>query len=164
MNPNVIVSKPKKYHVSFLAGGTLRFWQQIYILKILARLNLAVTCCVSCRILKSPTFLPRYADLIKNLWSCSSRTIAPLKMRWTVAKFAPQFSGFGQHDAQELLDFLLDGLHEDLNRWELYMRWSHEGRLTYPNSALVLNRYCMLLCRCVNHRFEFIMNYHLIIS
>lgn len=58
----------------------------------------------------------RYGTLIKNLWSCSSRTIAPLKMRWTVGKFAPQFSGFGQHDAQELLDFLLDGLHEDLNR------------------------------------------------
>lgn len=31
-------------------------------------------------------------------------------------KFAPQFSGYAQHDAQELLAFLLDGMHEDLNR------------------------------------------------
>ena len=31
-------------------------------------------------------------------------------------KYAPQFAGFQQHDAQELLAFLLDGLHEDLNR------------------------------------------------
>lgn len=31
-------------------------------------------------------------------------------------KFAPQFLGFQQHDSQELLGFLLDGLHEDLNR------------------------------------------------
>jgi len=30
--------------------------------------------------------------------------------------FAPQFSGYQQHDSQELLAFLLDGLHEDLNR------------------------------------------------
>ena len=27
-----------------------------------------------------------------------------------------QFTGFAQHDAQEFLAFLLDGLHEDLNR------------------------------------------------
>lgn len=33
-----------------------------------------------------------------------------------VGRFAPQFSGFQQHDSQELLAFLLDGLHEDLNR------------------------------------------------
>ena len=31
-------------------------------------------------------------------------------------RFAPQFSGYQQHDSQELVAFLLDGLHEDLNR------------------------------------------------
>jgi ubiquitin carboxyl-terminal hydrolase 8 len=30
-------------------------------------------------------------------------------------RFAPQFSGTDQHDSQEFLTFLLDGLHEDLN-------------------------------------------------
>lgn len=33
-----------------------------------------------------------------------------------LAKFAAQFSGWQQHDAQELTMFVLDGLHEDLNR------------------------------------------------
>ena len=33
-----------------------------------------------------------------------------------VGRFAPQFSGYQQQDSQELLSFLLDGLHEDLNR------------------------------------------------
>ncbi|XP_040448195.1 ubiquitin carboxyl-terminal hydrolase 4 isoform X3 [Falco naumanni] len=33
-----------------------------------------------------------------------------------VGQFAPQFSGYQQQDSQELLAFLLDGLHEDLNR------------------------------------------------
>jgi ubiquitin carboxyl-terminal hydrolase 4/11/15 len=33
-----------------------------------------------------------------------------------VGRFAPQFLGYQQHDSQELLTFLLDGLHEDLNR------------------------------------------------
>ena len=31
-------------------------------------------------------------------------------------RFAPQFCSHKQHDSQELLTFLLDGLHEDLNR------------------------------------------------
>lgn len=33
-----------------------------------------------------------------------------------MTKHAPQFAGGGQHDSQELLEWLLDGLHEDLNR------------------------------------------------
>lgn len=38
----------------------------------------------------------------------------PLQMQ--VGRFAPQFSGYQQNDSHELLAFLLDGLHEDLNR------------------------------------------------
>ena len=34
----------------------------------------------------------------------------------SVGRFAPQFSGYQQQDSQELMAFLLDGLHEDLNR------------------------------------------------
>lgn len=33
-----------------------------------------------------------------------------------VASKASQFTGYAQHDAQEFMAFLLDGLHEDLNR------------------------------------------------
>lgn len=29
---------------------------------------------------------------------------------------APQFTGYGQQDAQEFLRFLLDGIHNELNR------------------------------------------------
>ncbi|XP_006811225.1 ubiquitin carboxyl-terminal hydrolase 32-like [Saccoglossus kowalevskii] len=58
----------------------------------------------------------RYGDLVQDLWSGTSKSIAPLKLRWTIGKYAPRFNGFQQHDSQELLAFLLDGLHEDLNR------------------------------------------------
>ena len=34
----------------------------------------------------------------------------------TICKLAPQFEGTAQQDSQELLAFLMDGLHEDLNR------------------------------------------------
>ncbi|XP_039266977.2 ubiquitin carboxyl-terminal hydrolase 32-like [Styela clava] len=60
----------------------------------------------------------RYGDLVQELWSGKSKSTAPLKLRWTISKYAPRFNGFSQHDSQELLSFLLDGLHEDLNRVE----------------------------------------------
>lgn len=42
--------------------------------------------------------------------------VTPKAFKETLCKFAPQFEGNQQHDAQELLNFILDGLHEDLNR------------------------------------------------
>uniref|UniRef100_A0A673Y869 Ubiquitin carboxyl-terminal hydrolase 32 n=1 Tax=Salmo trutta TaxID=8032 RepID=A0A673Y869_SALTR len=57
-----------------------------------------------------------YGDLLMELWSGTQKNVAPLKLRWTIAKYAPRFNGFQQQDSQELLAFLLDGLHEDLNR------------------------------------------------
>uniref|UniRef100_A0AAR2KJB1 Ubiquitin carboxyl-terminal hydrolase n=1 Tax=Pygocentrus nattereri TaxID=42514 RepID=A0AAR2KJB1_PYGNA len=51
-----------------------------------------------------------YADLVKQMWLSRSSYVTQ------VGRFAPQFSGYQQQDSQELLAFLLDGLHEDLNR------------------------------------------------
>uniref|UniRef100_A0A2P2KY21 Ubiquitin carboxyl-terminal hydrolase n=1 Tax=Rhizophora mucronata TaxID=61149 RepID=A0A2P2KY21_RHIMU len=57
-----------------------------------------------------------FGDLLRKLWSSGRTTIAPRAFKGKLALFAPQFSGYNQHDSQELLAFLLDGLHEDLNR------------------------------------------------
>uniref|UniRef100_A0A670Z4S0 Ubiquitin carboxyl-terminal hydrolase n=2 Tax=Pseudonaja textilis TaxID=8673 RepID=A0A670Z4S0_PSETE len=57
-----------------------------------------------------------YADLIKQKWSGHHRSIVPRMFKTKVGHFASQFLGYQQHDSQELLSFLLDGLHEDLNR------------------------------------------------
>ena len=46
----------------------------------------------------------------------SSISVSSSPFQNCAGKYAPQFAGFQQHDAQELLAFLLDGLHEDLNR------------------------------------------------
>ncbi len=43
-------------------------------------------------------------------------SVSPKRFKWQLARFAPQFQGYAQQDSQELLAFLLDGLHEDLNR------------------------------------------------
>ncbi|XP_075751716.1 ubiquitin carboxyl-terminal hydrolase 15 isoform X1 [Rhipicephalus microplus] len=57
-----------------------------------------------------------YADLVKVMWSGNCSSVIPRPFKMAVGRFAPQFSGFQQQDCQELMAFLLDGLHEDLNR------------------------------------------------
>ncbi|KAK3218020.1 hypothetical protein Dsin_011990 [Dipteronia sinensis] len=57
-----------------------------------------------------------FGDLLRRLWAPGRTPVAPRPFKSKLARFAPQFSGYNQHDSQELLAFLLDGLHEDLNR------------------------------------------------
>lgn len=56
-----------------------------------------------------------YSQLIARMW-CGKTSVAPQRLRETVIKHAPQFQGYEQHDSQEFLNFLIDALHEDLNR------------------------------------------------
>jgi ubiquitin carboxyl-terminal hydrolase 8 len=57
-----------------------------------------------------------YAELAKHMWLGSKSVVEPADFKKQLQTFAPQFLGYHQHDAQELLAFLLDGIHEDLNR------------------------------------------------
>ena len=57
-----------------------------------------------------------YAELAKAMWLGNKSVVSPVDFKKQLQTFAPQFVGFHQHDAQELLAFLLDGIHEDLNR------------------------------------------------
>lgn len=57
-----------------------------------------------------------YGDMIKNIWAGSMECFVPRQFKYVVGSFAPQFSGYMQQDCQELMAFLLDGLHEDFNR------------------------------------------------
>lgn len=57
-----------------------------------------------------------FGELLRKLWAPEKTPATPHVFKGKLACFAPQFSGFSQHDSQELLAFLLDGLHEDLNR------------------------------------------------
>ena len=57
-----------------------------------------------------------FGEMVKNIWSGRYSYVVPRNFKMAVGRFAPQFSGYQQQDSQELLTFLLDGLHEDLNR------------------------------------------------
>ncbi|XP_027067090.2 ubiquitin carboxyl-terminal hydrolase 8 isoform X2 [Coffea arabica] len=57
-----------------------------------------------------------FGELLRKLWAPGATPVAPRIFKSVIAGFAPQFGGYSQHDAQEFLAFLLDGLHEDLDR------------------------------------------------
>eukprot|EP00977_Amphora_coffeiformis_P006390 scaffold1361_cov165-Amphora_coffeaeformis.AAC.12 len=59
-----------------------------------------------------------FSKLVREIWidAPSSGVLRPTNFKNELDEFAPQFKGTRQHDAQELLSILLDGIHEDLNR------------------------------------------------
>lgn len=57
-----------------------------------------------------------FASILHDMWHGETSYISPFPFRRSICMHAPQFSGSDQHDSQEFLIFLLDGLHEDLNR------------------------------------------------
>ncbi|KAK0556562.1 ubiquitin-specific protease doa4 [Tilletia horrida] len=56
-----------------------------------------------------------FAQLVRVMWSEKYDFVSPVTFREAITRFAPSFRGYEQHDSQEFLVFLLDGLHEDLN-------------------------------------------------
>ncbi|KAH0836640.1 hypothetical protein J3R83DRAFT_8358 [Lanmaoa asiatica] len=59
-----------------------------------------------------------FGALLHRIWArdTTATSYSPREFKMQLQRFAPQFSGYQQHDSQELVAFLLDGLHEDLNR------------------------------------------------
>lgn len=57
-----------------------------------------------------------FAELIQKMWGGEYAIVSPTKLKAVIGRYAPQFAGYQQQDSQEVMNFLLDGLHEDLNR------------------------------------------------
>lgn len=57
-----------------------------------------------------------YAELLYSIQKTKEKSVAPWKLKKTISLYASQFAGHQQHDSHEFLMFLINGLHEDLNR------------------------------------------------
>ncbi|XP_064292958.1 ubiquitin carboxyl-terminal hydrolase Usp2-like isoform X3 [Plodia interpunctella] len=59
-----------------------------------------------------------FASVIKELWRSGEKdsVVNTTSLKSQVQRFAPRFMGYSQQDAQEFLRYLLEGLHEDVNR------------------------------------------------
>ena len=58
----------------------------------------------------------QYANILTQIYGDSAGTVTPSLFKKTIGNMQPMFSGYGQQDSQEFLSFLVDALHEDLNR------------------------------------------------
>lgn len=57
-----------------------------------------------------------YGALMHAMWSGDFQIVSPGPVKAYVARKAPQFIGYQQHDSQEFMSFLMDGLLEDTCR------------------------------------------------
>ena len=57
-----------------------------------------------------------FAWLMRNMWSGRYKSVTPRDFKAMVDRFIPHMQGHSQQDAQEFLAFLMNELHEDLNR------------------------------------------------
>ncbi|CAK9435934.1 uncharacterized protein LODBEIA_P05480 [Lodderomyces beijingensis] len=59
-----------------------------------------------------------FGSLLKSAFNPAkhSSSISPRDFKTTIGRYSSMFSGYLQQDSQELLSWLLDALHEDLNR------------------------------------------------
>ncbi|XP_062416968.1 ubiquitin carboxyl-terminal hydrolase 2a isoform X2 [Pungitius pungitius] len=61
--------------------------------------------------------MEEFAKLLQTVWtSSSSDAVSPSEFKTQIQRYAPRFVGYNQQDAQEFLRFLLDGLHNEVNR------------------------------------------------
>uniref|UniRef100_A0A8D0H0S7 Ubiquitin carboxyl-terminal hydrolase 8 n=1 Tax=Sphenodon punctatus TaxID=8508 RepID=A0A8D0H0S7_SPHPU len=68
-----------------------------------------------------------FGIIMKALWTGQYRYISPKDFKITIGKINDQFAGYSQQDSQELLLFLMDGLHEDLNKADNRKRYKEEN-------------------------------------
>eukprot|EP00826_Nyctotherus_ovalis_P029902 TRINITY_DN2371_c0_g5_i4.p1 TRINITY_DN2371_c0_g5~~TRINITY_DN2371_c0_g5_i4.p1 ORF type:complete len:932 (-),score=291.53 TRINITY_DN2371_c0_g5_i4:108-2882(-) len=61
-------------------------------------------------------FAETYAELLDEMWRGNSKSTDAYTLKRRIVVNAKQFQGYAQHDSQELIMAMLDGLHEDLNR------------------------------------------------
>ena len=57
-----------------------------------------------------------FCTILRKLWSGEYEYFSPRKLLEIVAKRSKYFGGNSQHDTHEFMSYLIDGLHEDLNR------------------------------------------------
>ncbi|XP_021062193.1 ubiquitin carboxyl-terminal hydrolase 2 isoform X1 [Mus pahari] len=61
--------------------------------------------------------MEEFAKLIQTIWTSSPNdVVSPSEFKTQIQRYAPRFMGYNQQDAQEFLRFLLDGLHNEVNR------------------------------------------------
>uniref|UniRef100_A0A6I8RSG2 Ubiquitin carboxyl-terminal hydrolase 2 n=1 Tax=Xenopus tropicalis TaxID=8364 RepID=A0A6I8RSG2_XENTR len=79
--------------------------------------------------------MEEFARLLQAIWTSSANeVVSPSEFKTQIQKYAPRFMGYNQQDAQEFLRFLLDGLHNEVNRVTVKPRPSSQDLDHMPDS------------------------------
>lgn len=57
-----------------------------------------------------------FSELLAEMWLDKTGRTAPHQLKRVLGKRVARFSGYGQQDSCELINYFLDLIHEDLNR------------------------------------------------
>lgn len=74
-----------------------------------------------------------FGELLRKLWSSGRTTIAPRAFKGKLARFAPQFSGYNQHDSQVSTVY-----------WNTINSLDAFNRLFYVIFSFEVNGFCFL--------------------
>ena len=105
-----------------------------------------------------------FMKVMEDLWDTSSDLLAPHELNRQVGIVAPRFSGYNQHDAQEFMRFLLNELHDEINKasvkgrkspadnetlesaLERYLTWE-DSKISDLFGGMLRSTVCCLVCR-----------------
>jgi len=65
-----------------------------------------------------------FAKLLHEMWGGDMPYLTPIEFRKSICQLRSQYDNSDQHDSQEFLSFLMDGIHEDLNRVMMKPVWA----------------------------------------
>ncbi|XP_052267863.1 ubiquitin carboxyl-terminal hydrolase 8-like isoform X2 [Dreissena polymorpha] len=74
-----------------------------------------------------------FAYVVKALWSGQYRCITPRDLKAVVGRHQPMIAGYMHQDSQEFLTFLMDGLHEGLNKVKVKPRIPEQNNEGLPD-------------------------------
>ncbi|XP_051800810.1 LOW QUALITY PROTEIN: putative ubiquitin carboxyl-terminal hydrolase 50 [Acanthochromis polyacanthus] len=99
-------------------------------------------------------FAEVFVRLLEEMWLGRSSSCAPLEARSALSSILPQFNNYSQQDAQELLLFLLNMLHDDLKKVA-----KRQTRSSMRQPRPEQNRNCGSDFTIVSHLFEGQLSY-----
>lgn len=68
------------------------------------------------RKLRQTPLADSFYKLLKSVRSANGAAVTPSEIKMQVSRTVSQFSGYAQQDSQEFMRFLIDRMHDELNR------------------------------------------------
>uniref|UniRef100_A0A8C5HGQ2 ubiquitinyl hydrolase 1 n=1 Tax=Gouania willdenowi TaxID=441366 RepID=A0A8C5HGQ2_GOUWI len=98
-----------------------------------------------------------FVRLLEQMWMGSTSSCAPVEARAVLCSILPQFNNYSQQDAQELLLFLLNVVHDDLKKVNIHRQMRSSLQNCATESTIVSHLFegqlsYMTMCMHCDHQ------------